>query len=60
MYGIVVHGGAGGTSPRARRGVKNAAMSGRNILRDGGSGLEAAITAVFKEVLLLRSHVRRQ
>lgn len=44
---IVVHGGAGGTSPRARREVERAARKGMNILQqDGGSALDAVIAAV--------------
>ena len=44
---IVVHGGAGGTSPRARREVEKAARKGMGILQqDGGSALDAVIAAV--------------
>lgn len=44
---IVVHGGAGGTSPRARREVERAARKGMDILQqDGGSALDAVIAAV--------------
>lgn len=46
MYGIVVHGGAGGTSSVAERGCEYAAQLGMEILRQGGSALDAAIGAV--------------
>ena len=43
---IIVHGGAGGTSPRARREVRKAARKGMEILQDGGSALDAVVAAV--------------
>lgn len=46
MLGIVVHGGAGGTSLRAERGVSQAAKAGMNLLREGKSSLDAVVAAV--------------
>ncbi|MBI4138199.1 MAG: isoaspartyl peptidase/L-asparaginase [Candidatus Wildermuthbacteria bacterium] len=46
MYGIIVHGGAGGTSPLAEEGCRRAAEIGMDILRRGGSSLDAVIAAV--------------
>ena len=47
MAAIVVHGGAGGTSRVAqKRGCVTAAEIGMEILRNGGSALEAVVAAV--------------
>lgn len=46
MYGIVVHGGAGGTSSQTERGCQHAAQLGMDILRKGGAALDAAVAAV--------------
>lgn len=46
MIAIVVHGGAGGTSPVARRGCRKAAEIGMEILWKGGSALDASVAAV--------------
>lgn len=46
MYGIVVHGGAGGISPQAQRGCRQAAAVGVEILRQEGSSLDAVVAAV--------------
>ncbi|MBI4311226.1 MAG: isoaspartyl peptidase/L-asparaginase [Chloroflexi bacterium] len=45
-YAIVVHGGAGGTSPEAEQGCRRAAQAGAKALRGGGSSLDAAVAAV--------------
>ncbi len=46
MIAIVVHGGAGGTSRAAQRGCRQAAEIGMEILRKGGSALDASVAAV--------------
>jgi L-asparaginase / beta-aspartyl-peptidase len=46
VFGIVVHGGAGGTSSEAEEGCRLAAEYGMDILQQGGSALDAAIKAV--------------
>jgi len=46
LYGIVVHGGAGGTSSWAIRGCRLAAEEGMRVLRAGGSSLDAVVAAV--------------
>lgn len=46
MYGMVVHGGAGGTSSVTERGCRGATELGMEILRKGGSALDAAVEAV--------------
>lgn len=46
LWGIVVHGGAGATSPAARKGCRTAAEMSAEILRHGGYVLEAVVEAV--------------
>ena len=46
MYGIVVHGGAGGTSPEAEEGCRQAAEVGMEILQQERDALDAAVAAV--------------
>lgn len=48
MYGIVVHGGAGGTSSRVERGCRLAAEVGMKILRRGESALDAVVAVVVR------------
>lgn len=46
MFAIVVHGGAGGTSSKAERGCRTAAEKGVEVLRNGGTALDAVVEAV--------------
>ena len=46
MYGIVVHGGAGGTSPKREVGCRRANQRGMKIILPDGSALDAAIETV--------------
>lgn len=49
MIGMVVHGGAGGTSPAAEKWCRISAKIGIKVLRDGGSALDATTDSVVSK-----------